>query len=209
MPIARLGGFAFFYFETEHGHDFLEIFPDFGFCAGIAEKISGVIRGHKFVASEIEPLAAELGDATIGLEQSLCGARTEANDNFGRDGIELAEEEGRASGDLIFLGQAIFRRPAFYDVADVDVLAAESHGFDHLVQKFSGAADKGQPLRVFIGAGTFANENELGFGMAVGEDDVFSRFVEFAAGAVAEVLADFKERVAGDFVDGVKQRRAR
>src|SRR5271154_1159321 len=43
---ARVRRFPFFCFEAEDSHDFLQIFPDFGFCAGVAQKICGMIRGH-------------------------------------------------------------------------------------------------------------------------------------------------------------------
>ena len=44
-PRDGLGRLAFCA-ETEDGHYFLKIFPDFTFCVGIPQEISGVIGGH-------------------------------------------------------------------------------------------------------------------------------------------------------------------
>jgi hypothetical protein len=61
-----------------------------------------------------------------------------------------------------------------------------------LREKFSGAADEGKALEVFIVTGTFADKNELRFGTAVTEDNFVARFVKLAAGALAEVGANFQ-----------------
>ncbi len=58
--LARPGGQTFFDLQAEDGHDFLQIFPDFAFCAGIAQQVRGVIRGQEFSAAEIEPLPAKM-----------------------------------------------------------------------------------------------------------------------------------------------------
>ena len=59
------------------------------------------------------------------------------------DGIDLAHQEGGAGGDFVSLGHAIFWRAAFDYVADVDVFALQAHCFDHLGEKFAGAAYEG------------------------------------------------------------------
>ena len=51
-------------------------------------------------------------------------------------------------------------------------------------------------------ARAFADKNELRVGIAVGKDDIRSGFVKFAASAVAEIVADFQERIAVNSVDG-------
>jgi hypothetical protein len=163
-----------------------------------------MIGGHQFAAAKFEPLAAEMRDATIGFEKRLGGAGAETDDYFWRDGVELAEQERRAGLDFVGFRQAIFRRAAFYDVADVDVLALQAHGFDHLGQQFSGAAYERESLGIFVAARAFANEDQLGFWVAVTEDDFIARGVELAAGAFAEVFADFQEGVVGDFAYGVE-----
>jgi hypothetical protein len=78
---------------------------------------------------------------------------------LGIDGIQLAQEVGRAGGDFVFFGEAVLRRAALDDVADVNVFALQAHGFNHLGEEFSGPADKREALGVFIGTGTFADKN--------------------------------------------------
>ncbi len=93
-----------------------------------------------------------------------------------------------------FSGQAIFRRAAFHDVADVHVFAAQAHCFDHLREKFSGAADEWLALHVFVMAGAFTDEDEFGFRIAHAEDDFVARLVQAAARALAEIGANVVER---------------
>ena len=115
-------------------------------------------------------------------------------------------KNGEHSATSSFSGSAIFRRAAFHDVADVDVFSLQAHRFDHLRQKFSGAADEGEALHVFIVAGAFADKNQFGFGIAVAEDDFVACFVKFAARAFAEIGANLEKRVAGNFVKCFEQR---
>jgi len=200
--LTRGGRCGFFSLQAEDGHHFLQIFPDFAFCAGIAQQIRGVIGGHQLSSAELKPLATEMRNAAIGLEQRLRGYAAEANDYFGSDGVQLAKQEGRANFYFVFFGGAIFGWAALHYVADVNVCALQAHGFDHLVQQFSRAADKRQTLGVFIAARAFAHENELGVGISVAEDELVAATMQFAAGAIADVGENFWERIAGDLVHG-------
>jgi len=164
-----------------------------------------VIRGQHFVAAIIEPLTAVVGNAAVGLQQCLKRGGTEADDHFGFDRIELAKQKRRTGRDFIRFGLTITGRTAFDDIADVNVGALQTHGFDHLREKFAGAADERKALGVFIGAGALADENELGFRAAVAEDDFVSRAVQLAAGAFAKVVADLEQRFSRELVCGVEQ----
>src|SRR5487761_256955 len=91
-------------------------------------------------AAIVKPFAAEARNALVGLEERLRRARAETADYFWLDHPELAKQKGRASGDFIAFGKAIFGRAAFDDVANVNVGAAEAHCLDHLGKQFAGAA---------------------------------------------------------------------
>ncbi len=105
---------------------------------------------------------------------------------------------GEQVSHLVALRRAIAGRTAFHDVGDVDILAANAHGFDHVVEQLSGAAHEGLALRVFVGAGAFAHEHQVGARIAHAEDDLLAALlVQFAAGAVAEVFANEFERGDG------------
>ena len=137
-------------------------------------------------------------------QQRLRRRNCPGTDHFRLDYVELAQQGRRAGGDFVFFREAIFRRAAFHHVADVNVVAAQAHGFDHLREQFSRAADEGLALTIFIVAGAFADENQIGFRVADAEDDVAAPFVEFAARAIADVGADAVERVVFDPVNDLK-----
>ena len=186
--------------EAEDGHYFLEILPDITLGVGISQKIRGVIGGQDAGAAVIEPLAAEARDGLRSSKNILRGGAAQANDYFGRDGVDLADQERRTGGSLIFFGLAIFWRTAFDDVGDVDVWAEQAHSFDHLGEEFAGAADERLTGQIFVAARALADEHQLGFGIASAENNFGAREVQAAAGAVAEVGADGFEGVVLDFV---------
>ena len=165
-----------------------------------------MIGGHQFCAAEIEPLAAEFRDALGGLQQGLRGAAAKGADHFGFDGVNLAHQEWGAGGDFVFFGEAIFRGATFYYVGDVDVFALQAHGFDHVGEKFSGTADERFAAQIFVTARAFADEHQVGVGIASAEDDLGAAFVELTAGAVADVFADSRESVACDAFNGFEER---
>ena len=136
------------------------------------------------------------------VSRTVCAASaSETDDYFGRDGVNLAQQEWRALAYFIFFGSAIFRRAALHDVANVNVFSLQAHRFDHLREKFSGAADERETLHVFIVAGAFADENQFGFWIAVAENNFVARFVEFAARALAEIGSNLQQRVVWNFVE--------
>jgi hypothetical protein len=173
----------------------LEVFPYFGFGGWIAQEIGGMVSGHQFSAAEIEPLTAELGDPVSGLQDGLGGSGAKADNDFGSDGVNLSRKKRRTLPHFVFLGLAIFRRAAFHDVADVDVFALQTHGFNHLGEQFSGAAYERKALHIFVVAGTLADENQFRFGVAVAKDDIVARGMKFASPAFAEIFANLEERV--------------
>src|ERR1700683_155490 len=165
-----------------------------------------MVGGHQFSAPKVQPLTAKMGNAAIGFEQCLRSTCTEANDHLRSDRIELPQQERRAGFDFVGFGQAIFRRSALHDVADVDVFALQTHRFDHLREQFPGAPDERQALRIFVAAWSFADKDKLSFGTAVTEDDFVPRAVQFAARALAEIVANLEQRVVCDPVHGIEQR---
>jgi hypothetical protein len=58
----------------------------------------------------------------------------------------------------------------------------------------SGASYEGLALRVFVCSGAFSDEHDAGVGIAYSEDNLVSRFAEFAASTVADVFADYVQR---------------
>src|ERR1700691_1800231 len=124
-----------------------------------------MVCGNELRAPEIEPFAAKARDALGGLEKGLRGATAEAADYFRLDHGELAHEKGRAGDDFVLFRQAVFRGAALHHIADIDILAAQAHGLDHLSEQFSGATDEWLALKIFVAPGALANENKLRFGI--------------------------------------------
>jgi hypothetical protein len=166
-----------------------------------------MVCGDKFRAPEIEPLAAEAGNALGCLQQRLGRAASEAANHFRANHINLPKKKWRASCDFIFLRQAVLGRAAFHHVANVHVLTAQAHGFDHLGEQFSRAADEGLAFDIFIAAGALADENQLGFHAAHSEYDIRAGFVQLAASAIADGFSDETESVAFDSIAGGKEGR--
>ena len=150
-----------------------------------------MIGGDQFRAAEVEPLAAESARCPEWCASSVCAAHAPRQQiTFGWIAASWRRKIWRAGGDFVLFRQAIFGRAAFDDVADVNVFAAQAHRFDHLREKFSGAAYERLALHVFVVAGAFADEHELRFRIAHAEDDIVARLVQFAARALAEIGAD-------------------
>jgi hypothetical protein len=148
------------------------------------------------------PGAAQGAEGLFDAEEVGGGGGSEGDDDLGADDVDLFEEKGRAGVGLDGLGSAVGRGAAFDDVGDVDLVAAQAHGGDHVVEELAGLADEGDAGGILVGAGAFADEEEAGVGVAVAEDDVAAAGVgERAAGAVADLVADSLKR-GGFFVCG-------
>src|ERR1035437_1014161 len=131
------------------------------------------------------------------------GGAAESADDLGADRQELPVEELAADLHFIRFRGAILRRTALHHVGDVNILAEELDAFllrrvfDHLGEQLSGAADEGDALRVLIGAGAFADEDQRGLWIANAEDDLIAAFGEAATATIAHVLDDLEEGIVG------------
>ncbi len=101
-----------------------------------------MVGGHELVAAPFQPLPAELRNPARSFQKRFRGDGAQAHDHLWPDHINLPQQIRRTRGHFIRLWRAIFRRPAFHDIADVNVFALQAHRFDHLRQQFAGAADK-------------------------------------------------------------------
>src|SRR5262249_25479047 len=95
-----------------------------------------------------------------------------------------------ASGDFVRFGVTIFRRPAFEDVADVNIFTLETDGLDDLRQQLARPADKRQTLLIFVIARSLADEYKFGAGISRPEDAVCALSCELTALGVADLGAN-------------------
>ena len=108
-----------------------------------------------------------------------------------------AGQERRAGRDLLRLGVAVSRGPALHDVADVDLLARETHRLEHLREELARAADEGLALLVLLLARPLADEHEARLRAAGAEDDRGPALAELAARAPGARRLHAPERGGG------------
>src|SRR5580765_2581282 len=190
-------------FEAQVLHHHLQIFPGFAFLTWIAQKECRVV-GHSELRAlptriaatrtrgyEVIKSSAEFGHWGVNRQELFRSNCAQRNDHLWLDYCDLPHEKWRAGVALVALGRAIPRWAALHDIRDVDLLAAEAHGLDHVVEKLSSAPDERLALNVFIISSSFTNEHEISVGVTYTEDDLLAPLlVELTARAIAEIFAD-------------------
>ena len=136
----------------------------------------------------MEP-SSKLADRFFCLEQSVSGVRTEGNNYFGPDSLELPLQERKTFRYLIRLRIAVTGRSTFQNIAYKDILAPEAHSVDYLFEKLSGPPYERTALSVFIGPGRFAHENQLSIRVAFAGDRIRPRFAKAALAAFPDLFS--------------------
>src|SRR6185312_11318518 len=124
------------------------------------------------VHAEVVPAAAQFTHGRVDGEKVFGGGSAQGHNYLRADGNDLAHQEGNAGFALVALWGTIPRRAALDHVGNVNILAAQAHGRNHVVEQLAGAAHEGQPLLVFVGPRTFAHEHQVGVLVAGAENDV-------------------------------------
>ena len=102
----------------------------------------------------------------------------ESDNYLGFDCLELFVEETVACVDLGGLGIAIVGRSTFQDIADVDIVASEAHGFDDLCEQLAGSTYEWEALLVFGCSWGLAHEDDACVGVALAGHDIDASFGE-------------------------------
>ena len=142
-------------------------------------------------------------------DQRSCGYAAETHDDFRIDQRKLALKPLRACFALIRCRIAILRRPAFYDIADIDILPLQADQFQHHIQKLPCRADKRDALLVFLFPGAFSDKHKIGVLISCAEDEVFPCGTQNAAGAVAAVLFQLFKRIHDTILPVIHPRKRR
>src|SRR5512134_2689761 len=149
--------------------------------------------------------APQLADRLPRAQQSLGGHAAERQDHLGLDDAELLGQERRARSQLVTLGIPVAGRATLDRVADVDLLARELYRFQHLREELTGPTHERQPLRVLVGAGPLADDDEVGLRVAGAEHDRLAALAELALAAPlqprllrAQRLARRRQEVAAE-----------
>src|SRR5207237_6167541 len=93
-------------------------------------------------------------------------------DQLGLDQLDRPPEVRLARFDLLRQRVAVARRPAFYDVGDIDVLTAQADAVEEVREELSCSADERHALLVLVEAGRLADEHQLGGRRAGAENDL-------------------------------------
>ena len=113
----------------------------------------------------------------------------ERTNDLGAKGLDLPEQERRASGRFVRLRGPVLRRAALYDIADIDFPALETDGEDHFIEQLSRAADKRASLPVFFGPRPLTHENQAAFARTFPEYQVGTAGMKPAPGAPGQFIA--------------------
>jgi hypothetical protein len=120
-------------------------------------------------------------------EETFDGGGSEGDDHLWGDDGNLRAEIRKADVHLIPGGFAIpatlgrHVRAAFQNVGDVDFVAGELHGGDHLGEELACPADKRLPLLILVRSGSLADKHELGLRVAHAEDHLSTGFGQMRA----------------------------
>ena len=120
------------------------------------------------VVAGAEPFATVGGDAGLGMVQVFQGDATECDNDFRlyqRDfGVQPA---GGAKLAFLDCRRAVAGRPAFYDIAGVDAVAADADPGQRLVQQLPGRADQRHAVFIFHPARSFTDQHQWAGRIAV------------------------------------------
>ena len=126
-----------------------------------------MIGGHKKDALFLHPFAPIPGDADLIPQHGPGRSGPQQHDHLGPHQRKLRPQIGHAGSGLLRRGHPILRRAAFHHIADVNFFPGIADGGNHFRQQLPGLAHKGQPLQIFIRAGAFANEHQIGLAIAL------------------------------------------
>ena len=179
----------------------------------IPQQRGRVVGGHHRNARVEVHLLPQAFEAGLGAQQGLGGDAAEAADQARLQDRQLTLQVRFAGTDLRRQRVAVLRRAAFEDVADEDVLAGEADGGDDLRQQLAAAPDERLALTVLVLTGGFADEDDVGLGIALAEDGVGAPAGQVAGGARQHQLAQAGEGLravaSGLHEEGVRREAGR
>src|SRR5882672_2061590 len=144
-----------------------------------------MIRRDERDAPVFERSAAQGRHRGLGLEERLHGREPQGAEERGPEERQLLLQIREALLHLLRRRHAVLGRAALEHVADVDLLALQIDGGDHLVEELSRASDEGKSLEIFVPPRRLTDEHEPGARAPVGEDGVRARLAEAALPALA------------------------
>jgi len=115
---------------------------------------------------------------------------SERDDQLGSDGGDLPLEEMIAGANLFGLRVSIVRGSALHDVCNENILTLEPDRGKELVEKLTGWTDERAALLIFVVAGGFANEEDLGGWRPVAGNGLEAVAGQRASGTAGDLSGD-------------------
>src|SRR5215217_1827203 len=174
--------------------------------AQLGERVRAAQRGRRVVDRE-DPhgptaelvylgTAVDARDPTLRAGQQLGREVAERADHARLDQLDLPVQVRLAGVDLVELRVAVAGRAALEDVGDEHVGPLEPDLAEQLVEQLAGPADEREPLEVLLLAGGFADEHQVGVGVARPEHHPGAALVQRAAGTATGLLVERHEGLA-------------
>ena len=153
----------------------------------VPQQGGGVIERHRHDPVLDRPLAVLPADLEIGPDEAHRGDPPQTDKDLRAYELDLMLQPRAAGGDLLLRGVTILRRTAFDGIGDINIrFPVEIHRGEVFIEQLPPAADERLTLKVFILAGSFADEEDPRFLRTDAENDVVARFAKltfFAAEA--------------------------
>ena len=142
---------------------------------------------HVGDVAALDHAAVDARDRTLAGHQPLQSVTPEDEHDLGPHQGELSREVRRARLGLIRHGVAVLRRPAFEDVGDVHVAAAQADTCKQRVKQLSCGAHERLALAILVEARRLADDHDVGRARPDARDGLGSRRVEPALGARSDL----------------------
>ena len=176
------------------GGDFRQA-PDVGFHvaaqAGVTQRRRRVEEGvvsHQGLAAEAR-LAMDAADAFI-WEVARHAEAAQRGDDGRLDDGQLLVQPGLAGEDFVGARIAVVGRAVLDDVGDEDLLTLHVDQAQQVLEVIAGAPDERQAAPVFVKAGAFTNEDDVGRGAAAAGHGVVGALVQAAFTAGTDLFGD-------------------
>jgi poly(A) polymerase len=141
----------------------------------------------------LKMLPPYLGDSDLLAQKSLGGKVTQGADHAGFNEFDLFPEMGHAGLNLDGFRISIFRRPAFQDVRDVDILASQPDRGEEFAQQLPGLTDEGPALPILVETRRLSDKQDSGVGVPFAEDELGPGTREAALLAVFDLFVELPE----------------
>lgn len=107
------------------------------------------------------PLAVFPGNAKIRTDDLKRCDPAQANNDLRLDKLDLAPEKPNAGLLLVFQRISVSGRAAFHDICNINIASIQINDGKHIIQKFSGRANEGDSLEIFLLSRAFTNKENI------------------------------------------------